>query len=202
MAISLASGLGLARIDHDQGPLWVLGDLPERIGGVVPALADARVGPERQQKARPRGIRMQNDRRRRAEHPLLDQVVLGLFLGESVEPAPRPETAEEAEPIGSIHVVGLPADADQPDRSRRVLPPDVVQLRPDLGNRGIPRDALELAVRTAAQRMLHSLRVFDIQWDAEALVADVSVRDGILLIGADRGDASARDIDADAAVVA
>ena len=140
--------------------------------------------------------------RRRGEHPLVQQVVLGLLLRERVEPAPRAERAQEPDAVGAVHVVSLPADADQGDRARRMPITHVAQLRGDLRDRRVPRDALEGAVGLATQRVPGPLRVLDVGPDAKRLVADVALGDGIVLVRAHLDDLAATDVDAQAAVVA
>ena len=115
-----------------------------------------------------------NDRRRGVEHPLIHQVVLGLLLREGVEPAPRAERAQKPETVGRVHVVALAADADQADRARRMLRADLTELRGDLGDRGVPADALEAAVGAPAQRMLETLCMVHVEGNADGLVADVT----------------------------
>src|SRR5262249_33188174 len=132
----------------------------------------------------------------------VQEVVLGLLLGEGVEPAPRAEGAQEADAVGAVHVIALAADADERDRARRVPVADVTQPGGDLGDGGVPGDALERPVRPTAQRMLGALRVPHVGADAERLVAHVALGDGIALVGAYLDDLAVAHVDAQAAVVA
>jgi hypothetical protein len=202
VAFGQAGGVGLPGVHDDQRAFGVVGEGLERVRGVVAALADARVGAEDEQEAGVGQVGVQEDRRRGVEHPLVHQVVLGLLLREGVEPAPRTQAAEKAETIGRVHVIRLAADADQADRAGRVLAADVFEPGRDLTDGDVPTDALEPAVGAAPERVLNALRVLDVVRDAEALVADVAVRDRIRLVGPHGGHAAARHVDANAAVVA
>ena len=171
--------------------LGILGQLPEGVVRVVAAVADARVRAHHQQEARVLEIGVEEGGGRRVEHPLVHQEVLRLLLGQRVEPALRAEAGEPGEAVGGVHVVGLPADPHQADRPWRVLLPDRAEPVRDLGDRRLPGHPLESAVLAPAQRVLDALGVVDVVPDRERLVADVAARDGVGLVGADSGDASA-----------
>ncbi len=128
--------------------------------------------------------------------------MLRLLLREGVEPAARARAAEKGHRVGRVHVVALSADADERDGARRVPAPDLVQPGRDLGDRRRPVDLLERAVGTAAQRVPHAVAVLDVVGDAEGLVADVALRDGIRLVASHGHDAAILDVDAQPAVVA
>jgi hypothetical protein len=89
-----------------------------------------------------------------------------------------------------------------PIAARRVRAPDLGQLRGNLPDGHVPRDALEGAIAPAAQRVLDALRVLHVVRDAERLVADVPGGDRVALVGADRGDATVGNVEPDTAVVA
>jgi hypothetical protein len=200
--VGLAGGLGLPGIDHDHAAVGILGQLPEGVVRVVAAVADARVRAHHEQEARVLEIGVEEGGGRRVEHPLVHQEVLRFLLGQRVEPALRAEVGEKGEAVGGVHVVGLPADPHQADRPWRMLLPDRAEPVRDLGDRRLPGHPLESAALAPAQWVLDALGVVDVVADRERLVADVTARDGVGLVGADSGDASAFDVDADAAVVA
>src|SRR5262249_42495807 len=77
---------------------------------------------------------------------------------------------------------------------------DVAQPGGDLGDRGVPGDALERPVWPPAERMLDALRVPHVGADAERLVAHVPLGDGIALVGTYLDDLTAAHVDAQAAV--
>src|SRR5690242_20443561 len=129
-------------------------------------------------------------------------MVLRLLLREGVEPPARADAAEKAERVRRIHVVRLPADADERDRPRRVIAADGIELGPDLGDRRVPVDLLERAVGGAPHRVRHPVAVLDVVLDAERLVAHVAVADRRRLVATHLDDAPVLHVDADAAVVA
>jgi hypothetical protein len=202
MDVGLARRLGIARVDHDHGAARVRGEPREGVVRVVAAVADARVRPHHQHVARVREVGVEEGRGRSVEHPLVHQEVLRLLLRQGIEPALRPEGREEGEAVGRVHVVRLPADPNEADRPGRVLLPDRAEPPRDLRRRRLPGDPLEPAAPAAAQWVLDALGVIYVMSDGEALVADVAPRDGVGFVGADGGDASAFDVDANAAVVA
>jgi hypothetical protein len=178
------------------------GELLERLGGRVAAVGDLGVRAEHEQELRVLRVGMQERRGGRVEHPLVEEVVLRLLLRERVEPAPRARAAEERHRVGGVHVVPLPADADERDRARRVARADVDEPRRDLRDRGVPVDLLERAVRPAPHRVAHAVAVLDVVVDLEGLVADVALRDRIRLVGAHLDDAAVHHVDEEPAVVA
>ena len=93
-----------------------LGELLNVSVGVVAAVRDLGIGAEDEQEARALRVGVQEGRRRGVEHPLVEQVVLRLLLREGVEPAPRAGAAEKRHRVRRVHVVALPADADERDR--------------------------------------------------------------------------------------
>ena len=105
----------------------------------------------RTSRKRARACRRAESRRRRVEHPLVEQVVLGLLLREGVEPAPRADAAQERHRIRRVHVVALPADADQRDRrAANGARGCRSSLRGDLGDRRRPSRCARRCRRAAA----------------------------------------------------
>ena len=118
MPVGLPRRFRDARIDDDHFPGVVAREAFERIGRVVAAVADVRVGAHDQQEVGVVVIRVQHGAGRTIEHPVLHHPVLGLLLGEGVEEAARLEQRQKRHAVRRVEVVRLAADADQPDRAR------------------------------------------------------------------------------------
>ena len=168
----------------------------------MPPVGDARVRAHGEQQARVLDVRVEPALGSRVEHPVVDQEVLGLLLGEGVEPPRRAERHQEGERVIAVHVVGLAAHPGEGHAARRVLEGDRAELLGDLADRRVPVDALEAAVGPAPQRVLRALIVVRVVPHAEGLVAEVAVGDRVRVVRADLVDLAALHVDAQAAVVA
>jgi hypothetical protein len=201
MTVGTASGLGLARVDDHHFEAFLLGERAEGVVGVVTAVADAWVGAHHQHEVGVLHVGVEEDRRRRIEEPVVDEEVLGLLLGERVEPALRAQRAEKGEPVGGVHVVGLPPDAHETDAAGAVGLTQARELLGDLRDRDLPGDLLEAAVGEPTQRLLDALGVLDIVADAIGLVAHVALRDGVVRVRPKVADAALPHVHTQTAVV-
>jgi hypothetical protein len=120
MEVGAARGFGVARVhDHDRA-VAVLRQRLQGVDGIAAAMRHARVRPEDEHVVGVRLVGLEHGCGRGLQHPLVEQAVLGLLLGERVEPALRADRFEEAHRVRRIHVVALSADSDQADGAWRV----------------------------------------------------------------------------------
>ena len=144
---------------------------------------------------------MEDGRRRRIEHPLVHQVVLGFFLRVGVVPAARAQRGHERQTVHAGQMVGLSSASHKTDGIAAVLAADGGQPTSDLRDGLVPTDAVEAPVLTAAQGMFDSLGMIDGPGNARCLAADVAGAEA-RFVGTKGGDAAVLDVDEEPAVVA
>ena len=191
-----------ARIDDDHCAGFVAREAFERVGRIVAAVADVRVGAHDQQEVGVVVVRVQHGARRTVEHPVLHHPMLRLLLGEGIEEAARLEQRQKGHAVRRVEVVGLAADADQPDRPRRVCRNQRAELGRNVAERLVPTHLCETSAGFPFEWMTQALGVVHVVVHAEPLVADVTVRNGAGLVGADVLDVAVHEIDRESAVVA
>ena len=191
-----------ARIDDHHCAGFVAREAFERVGRIVAAVADVRVGAHDQQEVGVVVVRVQHGARRTVEHPVLHHPMLRLLLGEGIEEAARLEQRQKGHAVRRVEVVGLAADADQPDRPRRVCRNQRAEPGRNVAERLVPTHPFEAAAGFPFERMTQTLGVVHVVVHAEPLVADVTVRNGAGLVGADVLDVAVHEIDRESAVMA
>ena len=82
VTVGLTAGFGNARVHHHHSPVFVAGQAFQRVGGIMAAIADVRVGAHDQQKVGVVVVGMQHGAGRAVQHPFFDQPVLALLLGQ------------------------------------------------------------------------------------------------------------------------
>ena len=202
VAVGLAGGLGDPGIDDDHRAGAVAGQGFQPVGRIVTPVADMRVGAEHQQKIGRVMVGVQRGARRAVQHPFQDHPVLRLFLSQSVKKAPRAQQRQKRHPERRVQMVGLAANPDQADGARRVPVADTVQLGTDFGDGLLPADLLKAALGPTLERMRDALGVVHIGGNAEALIADIAVRDRARLVRPNMLNVSVDHIDPQATVMA
>src|SRR5690606_6666 len=123
-----------------------------------------------------------------AVHPVVHPELPGLLLGERAGAVPRPERPHQRPAVRAAEVVALSAAAVIEDRltARGVAYRE--QPLGDLGDRRVPVDAFEGAVRAAAQRVGEAVRAVLIVVEPQRLLAGVALGGRVRLVTPDPGE--------------
>src|SRR5262247_2925186 len=129
---------------------------------------------------------------RRAEHQAVDPRFAGLLLGDRARPVLRTERSHRRRAVEPSEVVALATAAVIKDALAAVDVPRGREPRGDLGDRGVPIDLLERAVRAPAERVEHALApAVLIVIEAQRFLAGIALRGRMRLVAADLREAAA-----------
>src|SRR5689334_21088503 len=97
-------------------------------------------------------------------------------------------------------MVALPAAAIERDALPAMAVAQFTQARRNLGDRHVPPDLFEAALRAPAQRRGEAIAMMGIEGNASRLVAEITFRFQIVAVAANLADALAFDQHLDAAI--